>query len=203
MAKLVSKIVEIWHDRKRILGMPISFTRYALSEDRLFLRRGFLNVRHDEIVLYRVRDLRVSVSLWQRIFGVGSVTVVSTDKSIPELTLKNIRQPNEVKELIHEHVEKMKIERRMRIGEMSMDMDDDSIDLEDINKTQSAMRRVLYMARYRSGHNGPDSKFLEASAVSSAENVRRTGLRAGSDFTISYRSCVFFLHSSGARITLE
>lgn len=94
MAKLVSKIVEIWHDRKRILGMPISFTRYALSEDRLFLRRGFLNVRHDEIVLYRVRDLRVSVSLWQRIFGVGSVTVVSTDKSIPELTLKNIRQPN-------------------------------------------------------------------------------------------------------------
>ena len=130
MAKLVSKIVEIWHDRKRILGMPISFTRYALSEDRLFLRRGLLNVRHDEIVLYRVRDLRVSVSLWQRIFGVGSV---STDKSIPELTLKNIRQPNEVKELIHEHVEKMKIERRMRIGEMSMDMDDDSIDLEDIN----------------------------------------------------------------------
>ena len=133
MAKLVSKIVEIWHDRKRILGMPISFTRYALSEDRLFLKRGFLNVRHDEIVLYRVRDLRVSVSLWQRIFGVGSVIVVSTDKSIPELTLKNIRQPNEVKELIHEHVEKMKIERRMRIGEMSMDMDDDSVDLEDIN----------------------------------------------------------------------
>ena len=133
MAKLVSKIVEIWHDRKRILGMPISFTRYALSEDRLFLKRGFLNVKHDEIVLYRVRDLRVTVSLWQCIFGVGSVTVVSTDKSIPELTLKNIRQPNEVKELIHEHVEKMKIERRMRIGEMSMDMDDDSIDLEDIN----------------------------------------------------------------------
>ena len=56
---------------------------------------------------------------------------------------------------------------------------------------------------YRSGHNGTASKFLEAPAVSSAENVRRTGLCAGSDFTISYRSCVFFLHSSGAGITLE
>ena len=44
---------------------------------------------------------------------------------------------------------------------------------------------------------------MEAPAVSSAENVRRTGLCAGSDFTIAYRSCVFFLHSSGARITLE
>ena len=45
--------------------------------------------------------------------------------------------------------------------------------------------------------------FLEAPAVSPAENVRRTGLCVGSDFKISYRSCVFFLHSSGARITLE
>ena len=62
---------------------------------------------------------------------------------------------------------------------------------------------MVDMQRYRSGHNGADSKFLEAPAVSSAENVRRTGLCAGSDFTISYRSCVFFLHSSGARITLE
>lgn len=132
MAKLISKIVELWHDRKRILGLPLSFTRYALSEDRLFLKRGFLNVRQDEIVLYRVRDLRVSQSLWQRIFGVGTVTVVSTDKSIPELVLKNIRQPNEVKELIHEYVEKMKIERRMRVGEMSMDIDgDDTVDFED------------------------------------------------------------------------
>ena len=59
------------------------------------------------------------------------------------------------------------------------------------------------METYRSGHNGTDSKFLEAPAVSSAENVRCTGLCAGSDFTISYCSCVFFLHSSGARITLE
>ena len=87
MAKLVSKIVELWHDRKRILGMPLSFTRYALSEDRLFLKRGFLNVHQDEIVLYRVRDLRVSQTLWQRVFGVGTVTVISTDKSIPELAL--------------------------------------------------------------------------------------------------------------------
>ena len=132
MAKLISKIVELWHDRKRILGLPITFTRYALSEDRLFLKRGFLNVRQDEIVLYRIRDLRVSVNLWQRIFGVGTVTVVSTDKSIPELQLKNIKQPNEVKELIHEYVEKMKIERRMRVGEMSMDIDDDSFDFEDM-----------------------------------------------------------------------
>ena len=125
MAKLVSKIVEIWHDRKRILGMPITFTRYALSNDRLFIRKGWLNIHQDEVILYRVRDLCVKVNLWQRIFGVGTITISSTDKSVPVLTLKNIRQPFEVKELIHENVERMKIERRMRIGEMSMDVDSD------------------------------------------------------------------------------
>lgn len=133
MAKLVSKIVEIWHDRKRIFGMPITFQRYALSEDRLFYRRGFLNIHQDEIILYRVRDLCVKVNLWQRIFGVGTITVTSTDKSIPVFVMKNVKQPFEVKELIHEYVEKMKIERRMRVGEMSMDMDDDSVDLEDMH----------------------------------------------------------------------
>lgn len=60
-----------------------------------------------------------------------------------------------------------------------------------------------HMDRYRSGHNGPDSKFLEAPAVSSAENVHRTGLCVGSDFTISYCSCVFFLHFLSARKTVE
>ena len=32
----MDSIVYTWKDRKRILGMPITFTRYRLSEDRLF-----------------------------------------------------------------------------------------------------------------------------------------------------------------------
>ena len=43
----------IWKDRKRYLGMPISFTRYAMSEDRLFLSVGLLNIKDEEILLYR------------------------------------------------------------------------------------------------------------------------------------------------------
>lgn len=124
MAKLVSKIKELWSDRKRFLGMPITFTRYALSEDRFFVRKGLLNVRQEEILLYRVRDLGASQTLWQRIFGVGSITITSTDKTAPVLLVKNVKQPFEVKELIHETVEELKISRRMRVGEMSMDVDD-------------------------------------------------------------------------------
>ena len=108
----------IWKDRKRFLGMPLSFTRYALSEDRLFLSIGFLSIKDEEVLLYRVRDITTRRSLWQRLFGVGSVTVVSSDKTMPTLMLKNIKNPLRVKELLHNQVEEMKLQRRVRVGEI-------------------------------------------------------------------------------------
>lgn len=122
----MANIEYIWKDRKRYLGMPLSFTRYAMSEDRLFTSVGFLNIKDDEILLYRVRDIDTSRSVWQRIFGVGTVTVMSSDKTMPTLVLKNIKDPVGVKELIHSQVEEIKLKRRVRVGEiMTTDMDDD------------------------------------------------------------------------------
>ncbi len=113
----------IWKDRKRFMGMPLSFTRYAMSEDRLFLSIGFLSVSDDELLLYRVRDIGVKRTLWQRIFGVGTVIISSSDKSTPVIALKNIKSPMLVKELLHENVEDAKLKRRMRFSEMMTDMD--------------------------------------------------------------------------------
>ena len=127
-------IVYLWKDRKRYFGMPISFTRYCMSEDRLFVSEGFLNIKDDEILLYRVRDIDTKRSLWQRLFGVGTVTVMSSDKSMPTLELKNIKDPIAVKELIHTQVEEMKIRRRVRVGEImghDCDLDDELDDFED------------------------------------------------------------------------
>ena len=120
----------LWKDRKRYFGLPLSFTRYALSEDRLFISVGFLNIRDDEILLYRVRDIDTQRSLFQRLFGVGTVTVMSSDKTMPTLVLKNIKDPVFVKDLIHKQVEEIKLKRRVRIGEiMGADInDDDALD---------------------------------------------------------------------------
>lgn len=108
----------LWKDRKRYFGLPLSFTRYALSEDRLFLSVGLLNIRDDEVLLYRVRDIDTERTLFQRLFGVGTITVMSSDKSMPNLVLKNVKDPVLVKEIIHEQVEEMKIRRRVRVGEI-------------------------------------------------------------------------------------
>mgnify|MGYP003473331629 CR=1 FL=1 len=87
----MESIQYIWKDRKRILGMPITFTRYRLSKDRLFCEKGFLNIKQDEVLLYRVRDLQLNMSLGQRIFGVGTICVVSSDKSVPHLDLISVK----------------------------------------------------------------------------------------------------------------
>lgn len=111
----------LWKDRKRFLGMPLSFTRYRLSDDRLFCEKGFFNIKADEVLLYRVRDLQLNMSLAQRIFGVGTICVVSSDKSVPHLDLQNVKHPREVKELIHQNVEAAKDKRRMRTTEIMGD----------------------------------------------------------------------------------
>ena len=114
----MESIEYLWKDRKRHFGLPLSFTKYSLSEDRLFCETGLLNLKSDEVLLYRVRDLQLNMSLGQRIFGVGTVCVVSSDKSIPHLDLKDVKHPREVKELIHKHVEAAKNKRRMRTTEL-------------------------------------------------------------------------------------
>ena len=129
-----------WKDRKRHLGLPLSFTRYMISEDRLFCEKGLLNLKAEEVLLYRVQDLELTMTLGQRIFGVGTVCVHSSDKTTPHLDLKNVKRPREVKELIHQSVEAAKDRRRMRSMEImgggggstddfhDPDMDDDMPD---------------------------------------------------------------------------
>jgi len=123
----------LWYDKKRYMGMPISFTRYSLSSDRLFMSVGFLTIRDEEILLYRIRDINTKRTLWQRLFGVGTITIASSDKSMPLLEITNVKDPMYVKELIHENVEVAKRKHRVRLSEISGDFDggddfDDDLD---------------------------------------------------------------------------
>lgn len=104
-----------WRDRKRYYGIPLSFESYAVSEDRLFLTYGFLHQSSNDIPLYRIRDISVSRSLSQRLFGVGTIRVTTLDNKI--VALENIRDPGRVKELLYQNVEYQKKIRRFRHGE--------------------------------------------------------------------------------------
>ena len=87
----------IWRDRKRILGLPIGLTEYSLDNDRLYIRRGLLNLTDDEVQLFRIQDFRVEYKLIDRIFGVGDIIIKSTDRTSPTVKLENVKYPSEVK----------------------------------------------------------------------------------------------------------
>lgn len=113
----ISKDTMLWKDKKRYLGLPISFTTYSVSDDRLFRDTGFLKRSYEEVLLYRVRDISLSRSLGQMLFGVGTITIISSDKSASKLEIVNVKSPKQVKELIHQLVEESKARRGFRFGE--------------------------------------------------------------------------------------
>ena len=108
MFKWTEKELAVWSGRKRILGMPISFTKYILCEHKIITERGLVFKKIDEVLLYRITDMGIRYSLLDRILGVGTVMVYSADISSPVFGLEHIRDPFEVKAAIEDLVEKEK-----------------------------------------------------------------------------------------------
>ena len=102
----------IWTDKKRpIFGLPLSFTKYILTEEKLIINMGFLSKSEEEIRLYRITDFSVKQSLFQRIFGVGNINISSSDNMQGEFTISQIKNPYEIKNKLSDMVE---IERQKK-----------------------------------------------------------------------------------------
>ena len=108
----------VWQDRKRtVFGLPWSFTRYFLTEEKLLIDTGFFSRTEDEVRLYRILDLTLRRSFWERIFGVGTIHCCSADKSMGEFDIKHIKRPREIKELLSAMVEEERRARRVGMRE--------------------------------------------------------------------------------------
>ncbi len=118
-----------WKERKRLLffGLPFTFTTYTLSPKKLELKTGFFTTVVNDILLYRVMDTTLSRNLFQKLFGLGSIQVVSSDKTHPNLCIHNIRNAGDFKEALDEQVERERLRMRFRTGEY-IDNDGDGTD---------------------------------------------------------------------------
>lgn len=109
---------ELWSDRKRVLGMPISFTRYSVEEDRLLTKSGLFTTEVNEILLYRILDIKLVKTLGQKLFGVGTITLFTADSNQPTYELKNIKHPDKVRRFLSRIVEQRREEKRVQGREM-------------------------------------------------------------------------------------
>ena len=108
----------VWSDRKHtIFGLPWSFTRYILTDEKLLIVKGFIKQTEEEIRLYRILDLSLSRSVTERIDRVGTIHCCSSDKTASEFDIRRIRNPRQVKEMLSDLVEKQRVARGVNIRE--------------------------------------------------------------------------------------
>lgn len=130
---MAKKVIECtWMDRKRIVfGLPWTFTKYILTEDKLLIRKGFLNTQEEEIRLYRIMDVTLKRSLWERLFGLGTIHCCSADKSTPEFDILHVKESEHVKNLLSDEVERERNERRVGLREYMESDEGEDMDVSD------------------------------------------------------------------------
>lgn len=127
----MAEINVVWQDRKRTLfGLPWSFTKYSLTEEKLLIETGFLNKKEEEVRLYRIMDVTLKRSLGERIFGLGTIHCCSADRSTPEFDILRIKKSGEIKNMLSDMIEQQRTIKRVASREFMSDQDDN--DCEDV-----------------------------------------------------------------------
>lgn len=121
----------VFCERKRLLffGLPWTFTKYTLTPSLLTLDRGFLNTVQDDCYMYKIQDVKLNKSLWERIFKLATIICYTGDVTHPEIHLEHIKNADQIKAYILKTSEEARLKRRtlntMNIDAHSADLEDD------------------------------------------------------------------------------
>jgi uncharacterized membrane protein YdbT with pleckstrin-like domain len=122
----MAKMTYVWKDRKRtFLGLPLSFTVYKLTEEKLMIETGCFSKKEEEIRLYRIMDMTLNRPFGQRLFGLGTIHCCTADKSTPEFDILKIKRPRQVKEMLSDMVEEQRHLKGIAAREFMSDGDPD------------------------------------------------------------------------------
>ncbi len=112
-----------------ILFLVVAVKRYSilyrLTTQRLFVYRGLISRKVEELELFRVRDIDVIQGFWERILGYGRMNVFSTDSTTPKFEIHGLADPLKVKDMIRTNFRNARIRERVRPTEFISDFDAD------------------------------------------------------------------------------
>lgn len=117
----------MYKERKRILflGLPWTFTRYIITDDLITTKVGFLRVEENDCYMYKVQDVKLTVTLIERILRLGTITCYTGDVTNPQLILKHVRKAREIKNYLLKASEEARMKRRtlntLNIGAEDLD----------------------------------------------------------------------------------
>lgn len=129
MAELITE--DKFTERKRwvFLGLPFTFTVYHIGENVLTVDTGFFKRVENDCYMYKVQDVELTASFFERLFKLGTVICYTGDTTHPKLLLEHVRHAKEIKNYILGASEEARMKRRtlntLNIGAEAIDDDPD------------------------------------------------------------------------------
>ncbi len=96
----------------------LNFTTYQITKDELIIKRGFFKQRVNTTELYLLKDPDMTISLYQRIIGVGTISVIvdthsGSEKAGNKIELKNVRDVDKIRKILRDAIEDDVMERKI------------------------------------------------------------------------------------------
>lgn len=89
-------------------------TVYTLTDQRLKFTRGVFSKTTEDLELYRVRDTKFEQGFFERLVGLGTLQLFSTDETSPTIRLPSIKDAELVREKLRGLVEARRDAKRVR-----------------------------------------------------------------------------------------
>ena len=121
-------------EKKRwlFLGLPFTFTKYVIKEDMITVDTGVFTKVENDCYMYKVQDVKLNTSLFEKIFKLGTIICFTGDVTNPELRLVHIKHAKEIKSYLLKQSETARLKRRtlntVDIGARGLDLDGDGIE---------------------------------------------------------------------------
>ncbi len=118
-----------FRERKRwiFFGLPFTFTIYTVKEEVITVDTGFLNKEENDCYMYKVQDVTLKTSLWERIFGLGTIICYTGDTTSSQLIMVHIKNARAIKDFI---LEQSEVARRKRRTMNTLDIGADDADFD-------------------------------------------------------------------------
>ncbi len=103
-----------YRERSRwlLFGLPWTFTKYEIRENDFTIIKGFFTVRENDCYMYKISDVEITASLLQRMAGLSTIVLYTSDVTDRTIIMKNIKHGREIKDFILQASEAARIKRR-------------------------------------------------------------------------------------------